>query len=66
MPPPCSRTEGKTVRCFSPEGEVKTEYSNANAGFQKGKHELLPIPAKELLLNKNINQNDGWAGEEQK
>lgn len=60
------KDQGKTVRCFSPEGEVKTEYSNAGAGFQKGKHELLPIPAKELLLNKNINQNDGWAGEEQK
>ncbi len=30
------------------------------AGFQKGKHELLPIPLKELELNPNMTQNAGY------
>ena len=29
-------------------------------GFKKGKHELLPYPAKEIGLNPNIVQNPGW------
>ena len=30
------------------------------SGFQKGKHELLPIPLKERELNANMTQNPGY------
>ena len=35
-------------------------YTNAYYGFKKGKHELLPIPFKEIQLNPNMVQNPGW------
>ncbi|MDE7344555.1 MAG: RagB/SusD family nutrient uptake outer membrane protein, partial [Alistipes sp.] len=38
-----------------------TEYrwSNPTYGF-KAKHKLLPIPRKEMELNPNMKQNEGW------
>lgn len=59
------KDQGKTVMCLSPNGEAKAEYTNAGGGFKQGKNELLPIPAKELLLNNNIKQNEGWNTEQQ-
>lgn len=56
------KDQGKEVRCMAADGSVGTEYTNTTAGFVKGKHEHLPIPAKELLLNPNIKQNSGWTG----
>ncbi len=35
-------------------------YTQDFAGFVKGKHELLPIPMKELDCNPNMTQNPGW------
>lgn len=37
-----------------------TEQKNASAGFKTGKHELLPFPATEMNVNKNMKQNPGW------
>ena len=35
--------------------------TNNNAGFKKGKNELLPIPMGEIEVNgENVNQNPGW------
>lgn len=34
--------------------------TNSSAGFQTGKHELLPFPATEMNVNPNITQNPGW------
>ena len=40
---------------------VEIQDKNANAGFKKGKNELLPIPMSELDVNgANVNQNPGW------
>ena len=36
------------------------EQKNASAGFKSGKHELLPFPATEMNVNKNMTQNPGW------
>jgi hypothetical protein len=36
------------------------EQKNASAGFKTGKHELLPFPATEMNVNKNMKQNPGW------
>jgi len=33
---------------------------NASAGFKTGKNELLPFPATEMNVNKNMTQNPGW------
>ncbi len=35
-------------------------YSNDTYGFKTGKHELLPIPEQEILVNSNIKQNPGY------
>jgi hypothetical protein len=34
-------------------------WSNPTYGF-KAKHKLLPIPRKEMELNPNMKQNEGW------
>ena len=34
-------------------------FTNSNYGFQ-AKHKLLPIPRKEITLNANMQQNEGW------
>ncbi len=54
------KNQGKTVMCFDGT-TAKEEYTNSKGGFVQGRHELLPIPAKERLLNSNIEQNPGWA-----
>lgn len=50
---------GKDVPAFSAKGVDPKAFSNANYGF-KDKHKLLPIPRKELELNRNMTQNTGW------
>ena len=52
-------TQGKQIPNFSSKG-VTWDYTNSSYGFQN-KHKLLPIPLKEIELNPNIKQNDGWA-----
>lgn len=52
-------TQGKQIPNFSSKG-VSWDYTNSSYGFQN-KHKLLPIPLKEIELNPNIKQNDGWA-----
>lgn len=51
-------SQGKQIPVFSSTG-VSWDYSNSDCGF-KDKHKLLPIPLKEIELNPNINQNEGW------
>lgn len=51
-------TQGKQIPNFSSKG-VSWDYTNSSYGFQN-KHKLLPIPLKEIELNPNIKQNDGW------
>jgi hypothetical protein len=51
--------QGKDVYQFNGTNAT-VEYSNSEYGFKTGKHELLPIPGKEIMLNPNINQNPGW------
>lgn len=60
-------SQGKEVKGIHPSGLVFTEYTSEKSGFVAGKHERLPIPATEILLNSAIRQNPGWsvdAGEE--
>lgn len=55
--------QGKQVPYYdNSTNTIVIEYENPGAGFVAGQHELLPIPAKELLLNSNIHQNPGWSG----
>jgi hypothetical protein len=54
------KNQGKEVMVFKTDETTAVEYSNPNGGFVQGKHELLPFPAQERLLNSNINQNPGW------
>lgn len=44
------------------DGTVKyVEYNTAGSvGFVEGKHELLPFPADEMMVNSNMKQNPGW------
>lgn len=45
------------------DGSIIKDVYNTDAnlfGFKKGKHELLPIPEQEMLLNPNMVQNPGW------
>lgn len=56
------KDQGHQVNCMAADGSVSAEYTNNTYGFVKGKHEHLPIPAKELLLNSTIKQNAGWTG----
>ena len=39
---------------------VTCPYTNQTYGFKTGKHELLPIPEQEMLVNSNIQQNPGY------
>lgn len=55
--------QGKVIYGFNDQGEVFQAGTNATGGFQSGKHELLPIPETELLVNPNIQQNPGWGSE---
>jgi hypothetical protein len=51
--------QGKEVYQFNGTNAT-VEYTNSTYGFKTGKHELLPIPGKEIMLNPNIKQNTGW------
>lgn len=55
----CLGERGKTIPAFSAAGLKPDAFSNANYGF-KAKHNLLPIPRKEMELNRNMTQNTGW------
>lgn len=55
----CLGNKGKTIPAFSTTGIKENAFENSNYGF-KAKHNLLPIPRKELELNKNMSQNTGW------
>lgn len=50
--------QGKDIPAFTG-SEVKWQWSNPTYGF-KSKHKLLPIPRKEMELNINMTQNEGW------
>ena len=44
-------------------GDLTPSLSSRDAGFNNfiiGKHELLPIPQRDLDINPNMNQNPGW------
>lgn len=49
---------------FNPDGlnNVKFLHSNPSGsyGYKTGKHELLPFPEHEVMVNPNIVQNPGW------
>lgn len=50
--------QGATIKYF--DGRAYDGFTNATYGFKTGKHELLPIPLKEIELNPNMEQNAGW------
>ena len=50
--------QGKQIPAFTG-SKVEFRWSNPTYGF-KAKHHLLPIPRKEMELNPNMKQNDGW------
>lgn len=52
--------QGKSVKGLKTDGTVFEEYTSSRSGFVAGKHERLPIPATEILLNGAIRQNAGW------
>jgi len=39
---------------------IETEYTNVTDGFVEGKHNVLPIPDKEIMQNPNLDQNPNW------
>ncbi|MDE5628731.1 MAG: RagB/SusD family nutrient uptake outer membrane protein [Muribaculaceae bacterium] len=51
--------KGACVPAFSSSGVEPKAFTNATYGF-KAKHNLLPIPRKEMELNRNMTQNTGW------
>ncbi len=50
--------QGREVKKFTVEG-TSVHSTNSVYGFQ-AKHNLLPIPRKEIELNPNMEQNQGW------
>ena len=50
------KDQGKEVPAYTTNG-TEWLYKNQNYGF---KHNLLPIPLKEIELNPNMTQNEGW------
>ena len=52
------KEQGKEVPAYAATG-VEWLYKNDNYGF-KSKHNLLPIPLKEIELNPNMTQNAEW------
>ncbi len=50
---------GASIPAFSAKGVEAKAYTNSSFGF-KDKHNLLPIPRKEIELNRNMTQNTGW------
>ena len=49
---------------FNDDGSNNVKYLHTNAsgsyGYKAGKHELLPFPEHEVMVNPNIVQNPGW------
>jgi hypothetical protein len=35
-------------------------YYNTEYGFKTGKHELMPYPRADVVMNENLKQNPGW------
>jgi hypothetical protein len=50
--------QGKEIPVYGADG-VHWNFKNDNYGF-KDKNKLLPIPLKEIDLNPNMKQNEGW------
>lgn len=50
--------QGKEVSAYTSNG-VEVFFTNPVYGF-KAKHNMLPIPLKEIELNPNMAQNEGW------
>lgn len=50
--------QGKEIPAYSTAG-AEIQVTNSTYGF-KEKHNLLPIPLKEIELNPNMEQNTGW------
>lgn len=50
--------QGKQIPAFTGTA-AEWRWSNPTYGF-KAKHKLLPIPRKEMELNPNMKQNEGW------
>ena len=40
--------------------DIRFTWTNADAGFVAGKHDLLPFPQAEINVNPNIEQNPNW------
>lgn len=40
--------------------DTKANNDPSKYGYKTGKHELLPMPFKEIQMNKNLKQNPGW------
>ena len=56
------KNRGVTHPHLYSDGTVKyVKYNEpGKVGFMEKKHELLPFPAEEMLVNKNMTQNEGW------
>lgn len=53
---------GEKNPILHPDGTVGWESFNSagKCGFKTGKHELLPFPSNEVMVNSNIQQNPNW------
>lgn len=51
--------QGEKVPAYSDGKLDPAAFTNSGCGF-KAKHKLLPIPRKEIELNSNMVQNEGW------
>lgn len=56
--PTAMGSQGSQIPVFGVSG-VQWNFKNENCGF-KEKNKLLPIPLKEIELNPNMSQNEGW------
>ncbi|MBR5717103.1 MAG: RagB/SusD family nutrient uptake outer membrane protein [Bacteroidales bacterium] len=55
--------QGEKIPSTGPDGiiwDTKANNDPSKYGYKTGKHELLPIPFKEVQMNENIKQNPGW------
>jgi hypothetical protein len=52
--------QGEKIPVLNTDGTVEYPFTNSTYGFKSGKHELLPIPGKEMMVNDNMSQNPGW------
>ncbi len=57
----CLKDMGKEYPKMDPNGVVTYVPTGRSVyGFKKGKHERLPYPLTETMLNENVKQNDGY------